>query len=122
MQAGLDTATRELKSCRECLEANPEDTENRIILITDAQPNEGDISDDGLLARMKANAADNIFTTIIGKLRAGWGERAAASSTCWCFGEAHTALRWVPAHLLDLAPAPCHYSCRRGSRFQHRAC
>ncbi|KAL4859210.1 Sister chromatid cohesion protein PDS5 B-B [Chlorella vulgaris] len=44
MQAGLDTATRELKGCRECLEANPQDTENRIILITDAQPNEGAIS------------------------------------------------------------------------------
>ena len=47
--------------------ASPADTENRIILITDAQPNQGDISDQGLLARLKANAADRIHTTLIGR-------------------------------------------------------
>jgi len=30
------------------------------------QPNTGDISDEGLLARLKANAADGIYTTLIG--------------------------------------------------------
>jgi hypothetical protein len=59
-----------MKRCRACMAASPADTENRIILITDAQPNQGDISDQGLLARLKANAADRIHTTLIG--RGGW--------------------------------------------------
>ena len=33
------------------------------------QPNTGDITDSGLLARLKANAADGIYTTLIGALR-----------------------------------------------------
>jgi hypothetical protein len=63
------------------MEASPADTENRIILITDAQPNQGDISDQGLLARLKANAADRIHTTLIGTGGAGW---AGTSSHVLC--------------------------------------
>ncbi len=66
-------AINEMKACRACLEADKASTENRIILITDAQPNEGDLSEEGLLARLKANAADGIHTTIIGTL----GQRGA---------------------------------------------
>lgn len=38
------------------------------------QPNTGDISDEGLLARLKANAADGIYTTLIGEdwVQGGW--------------------------------------------------
>ena len=46
--------------------ASLEDTENRIVLITDAEPNTGDFTTEGLAARLKANAADGIFTTIVG--------------------------------------------------------
>ncbi|GAB4821981.1 hypothetical protein N2152v2_009027 [Parachlorella kessleri] len=63
---GYDEATRQLKGCRACMEAGLANAENRILLITDAQPNAGDYSDTGLAARFKANAADNIFTTLVG--------------------------------------------------------
>lgn len=49
------------------MEAGLANVENRILLITDAQPNTGDFSVDGLTARMKANAADGIFTTVVGE-------------------------------------------------------
>lgn len=42
------------------------DPQNRIIFITDAQPNAGDTSESGLLARIKALSADGIYTTLIG--------------------------------------------------------
>lgn len=37
LQSGIDAATRMLQGCRACMEANRSATENRIILITDAQ-------------------------------------------------------------------------------------
>lgn len=37
LQAGIDAATSAMKACRACMEANKTTTENRIILITDAQ-------------------------------------------------------------------------------------
>ncbi len=37
IQAGIDAATAAMKGCRACMEANKTATENRIILITDAQ-------------------------------------------------------------------------------------
>jgi hypothetical protein len=55
-----------MQACRGCLEADRATTENRILLITDAQPNQGDTTDEGLLARIKALAADGIHTTIVG--------------------------------------------------------
>lgn len=38
------------------------------VLRADAQPNTGDFTTEGLNARMKANAVDNIFLTLIGEL------------------------------------------------------
>jgi len=43
-----------------------EELENRIILITDAQPNEGDISVGGLVQRIISLQQSNIHTTVIG--------------------------------------------------------
>ena len=40
--------------------------ENRIIVITDAMPNYGETSDEGLLSYVKNNADDGIYTTFIG--------------------------------------------------------
>lgn len=37
IQAGIDAATAAMKGCRACMEANKTTTENRIILVTDAQ-------------------------------------------------------------------------------------
>ena len=108
------------------MEASPADTENRIILITDAQPNQGDISDQGLLARLKANAADRIHTTLIGG--GGWLGRhpifcALLCSAVLCLPAA--CCLHVPVHPLEGAAAerplllpypaslpPC--LCRRG--------
>eukprot|EP00887_Chlorella_sp_A99_P006595 scaffold3.g6595.t1 len=66
LQAGLDQATNQLKACKECMSGSKADVENRIVLITDAQPNTADYSTEGLAARLKANAADGIYTTIVG--------------------------------------------------------
>lgn len=40
--------------------------ENRIIFLTDAMPNIGETSEDGLLGMLKKNAATKIYTTFIG--------------------------------------------------------
>lgn len=45
---------------------NNEDYENRIIVLTDAMPNTGDTSEDGLLSMVKENADNEIYTTFIG--------------------------------------------------------
>lgn len=37
LQAGIDAATSAMMACRACMEANKTSTENRVILITDAQ-------------------------------------------------------------------------------------
>ena len=66
LQDGYDTATYQLRGCAECMAADLNATENRIILLTDAEANSGDYTVEGLSARVKANAADDIFTTIIG--------------------------------------------------------
>ena len=41
LQAGIDAATSAMKACRACMEANKTTTENRVILITDAQARRG---------------------------------------------------------------------------------
>lgn len=46
--------------------ADPAQTENRILLLTDAQPNTGTTSTTGLSARLKAAAADSIYMSIVG--------------------------------------------------------
>lgn len=45
---------------------DPAKYENRIILLTDAMPNMGDIKSGGLYSMMKNNADNGIYTTIIG--------------------------------------------------------
>ena len=46
--------------------ADPAVYENRIIFLTDAQPNMGDTSQNGFFGMLKANADNKIYTTIIG--------------------------------------------------------
>ncbi|EFN50705.1 hypothetical protein CHLNCDRAFT_28788, partial [Chlorella variabilis] len=66
LSAGLDLAIAELKKCSEGMSASLTDTENRIMVITDQQPNSGDYTTGGLAARLRKDADDGIFTTIIG--------------------------------------------------------
>jgi Ca-activated chloride channel family protein len=63
MDAGLETATRQF---RNLLEVNNNEYENRIIVLTDAQPNTGDYSSAGLVYQAEQNAANRIYTTVIG--------------------------------------------------------
>ncbi|KAI3434996.1 hypothetical protein D9Q98_003048 [Chlorella vulgaris] len=65
-QAGLDEATAQLRKHADCIDGDPATTENRMIVLTDAEANCGDLSETGLLARLKANAADRLHTTIVG--------------------------------------------------------
>ncbi|EFN56223.1 hypothetical protein CHLNCDRAFT_35166 [Chlorella variabilis] len=65
-QAGIDAGGAQLTGCAACMEANASLVENRVVFLTDAQPNAGDDSEQGLLARIKALSADGIYTTIIG--------------------------------------------------------
>ena len=46
--------------------ANSDEYENRIIVITDAMPNYGTTSDEGLLSYVEENADNGIYTTFIG--------------------------------------------------------
>lgn len=46
--------------------ANNNNYENRIIILTDAMPNTGELSEDGLLGMIKENANNKIYTTFIG--------------------------------------------------------
>ena len=50
----------------EFLDADSEEYENRIIFLTDAMPNTGSISEEGLLGMTEGNADDGIYTTFIG--------------------------------------------------------
>lgn len=45
---------------------NEDDYQNRIIVITDAMPNYGDISENGLTGRIEQNAKKAIYTSLIG--------------------------------------------------------
>lgn len=65
-QSGLDEATNLLRSFTDCKEWDPATTENRIVVLTDAQINTGEISDTTLMARLKANAADGFYMTVVG--------------------------------------------------------
>ncbi len=65
-EAGLETATQILTNCSECLSPGLAAVENRIILITDEQPNTGDVSQAGLGKMIRDNASNNIFLTLIG--------------------------------------------------------
>ena len=45
---------------------DPKDYDNRIVFLTDAQPNTGDTTESGFLGIAKKNARDKIYTTFIG--------------------------------------------------------
>ena len=63
MEAGMKAGTElfaELKG------ANPAEYENRIIFLTDAMPNMGDTSENGLLGITQANAASKLYATFVG--------------------------------------------------------
>ena len=47
-------------------ELNSYEYENRMIVLTDAQPNTGDISESGLFAIARTNASRRIYTTFVG--------------------------------------------------------
>lgn len=59
MAAGMDTATLMLGDAIDGYE-------NRIIFLTDAMPNRGDTTQDGLLGTISDNAKNGIYTTFIG--------------------------------------------------------
>jgi Ca-activated chloride channel family protein len=61
--AGIDMATGLFRNLRE---VSSYEYENRMIILTDAQPNTGDISSSGILQKIKSNAAGRIYTTFIG--------------------------------------------------------
>jgi Ca-activated chloride channel family protein len=63
LMAGLQIGTDQF---RNLLEVNSYEYENRIILLTDAQPNTGDYSSSGLMSAVKNNASSRIYTTFIG--------------------------------------------------------
>jgi Ca-activated chloride channel family protein len=60
---GYDLATQQFRNLRE---VSSYDYENRIIVLTDAQPNTGDYSASGIMDRVNANAQGRIYSTIIG--------------------------------------------------------
>ncbi|MBI4333370.1 MAG: VWA domain-containing protein [Chloroflexi bacterium] len=63
MEAGIEMGTAQFRGLRE---VNSQEFENRIIFLTDAQPNTGDFSARGLLGMAKSNAENRIYTTFIG--------------------------------------------------------
>ena len=63
LEAGYTEATKLFEKYKN---SNKDEYENRIILITDAMPNYGKISKEGLLSYVKGNAKEGIFTTFIG--------------------------------------------------------
>ncbi len=63
LMAGLDLGTAQFRGL---YEANSYEYENRIILITDAQPNTGEFSVAGLFDAVRRNADRRIYTTFIG--------------------------------------------------------
>ena len=63
LEAGYTEATKLFEKCKN---SNKAEYENRIIIITDAMPNYGTISKEGLLSYVKGNAKEGIYTTFIG--------------------------------------------------------
>lgn len=63
MEAGMKEGT---ELFNELTEVDPEQYENRIIFITDAMPNMGDDSDEGLHKTLSRNAKNGIYTTFVG--------------------------------------------------------
>lgn len=63
MEAGYQTGTKLLEKY---VGSNKEEYENRIIFLTDAQPNTGQLDEDGLFGMTQTNAEKGIYTTFIG--------------------------------------------------------
>jgi Ca-activated chloride channel family protein len=63
MDSGMQEATNMFK---ELSGADPSVYENRIIFMTDAQPNLGDTSEEGLYGQMKSNADNGVYSTFVG--------------------------------------------------------
>ena len=63
LDAGMDLATAQLKGLRQ---QSSYEYENRVMILTDAEPNTGDISSFGLMYNVKNNAESRIYTTFIG--------------------------------------------------------
>ena len=66
LEAGLSAAIGVLSNCSECLSPGLGAVENRIILITDEQPNTGDVTQGGLGKLIRDASQKNIFLTLIG--------------------------------------------------------
>ena len=62
-ESGYEEATKLLDEYKN---VDTNEYENRIIVITDAMPNYGETSDEGLLSYVKNNADNGIYTTFIG--------------------------------------------------------
>ena len=63
MSAGIEKGTKEL---RNVYRSDSYEYENRIIFLTDAQPNTGDLSASGMMGMVRKNAESHIYTTFIG--------------------------------------------------------
>jgi Ca-activated chloride channel family protein len=63
LDAGMSTATGILSDYRN---ANQSEYETRVVYVTDAMPNLGDTSGDGLGSRLQANAEADVHSTFVG--------------------------------------------------------
>lgn len=63
MSAGIERGTEQLYRS---YESNSYEYENRVILLTDAQPNTGDLTSSGMMGRVRNNSEVQIYTTFIG--------------------------------------------------------
>lgn len=63
LDAGLSTATEMLSPYRD---ANQSEYETRVIVVTDAMPNTGDISGERLGDRLRSNAEHDVHSTFVG--------------------------------------------------------
>ncbi|GAB4813065.1 hypothetical protein N2152v2_000111 [Parachlorella kessleri] len=66
LQVGMDLAAAQFRQYPGCAPEDALEVENRIIILTDAAPNSGDFTPEGLTSRIKAYALDGIHTTVIG--------------------------------------------------------
>ncbi len=63
MSAGMRSATAQYD---DLMEVDPTTTENRIIFVTDAMPNQGETSRTGLVGMIESNAEKKLYSTVIG--------------------------------------------------------
>ena len=63
MSAGMRSATSQYN---DFLDVDPAETENRIIFVTDAMPNQGETSRTGLVGMIESNAEKSLYSTVIG--------------------------------------------------------